>query len=126
MVQTEFQQLRGDDDSRYLMVMEKLCNFGINDVDVPDQRHWLHTVAVHIKTKLANLLGIVPDLIDDELRAAFDFLPELEILRNDFAFMQLEICCYRTNEKFRFAEKVCFVACAVARVVEAVIHFVQH
>ena len=103
-----------------------MSHSGIKDADVADQRHRLHSVAVHAKTKLTNLSGIVSDLIDNELCSAFYFLPELQILGDNFALTELEIGRHGADEELSFAEKMGLVAGAVARVVETVIHLVQH
>ena len=51
-----------------------------------------------------DLAGIVTDLVDDELRPAFDFFLEFEVLRDDLVFVEFEVCHHRPGEKIGFVQ----------------------
>ena len=67
-------------------------------VHIRQHRH-LWTAQLHVYEQLALLADIVADLGDDESRAVFDLLGQIEILRHDLPFMALEVAHRRAREE---------------------------
>src|SRR5580658_3853069 len=71
--------------------MKDLGDARAEQINVADERRGVQAVQVHPNVQLGDFARVKADLVDDELRAAPDFFLELQVLRNDFAFAELEV-----------------------------------
>ena len=89
-------------------LMEKIGHARAQHIHIPNQRRRLHPVRVHVAAQFRNLPRVEADLVDDELRAALDFLPQLFVLRNDLALAQLEVGRHRADRELRLLQLLAF------------------
>ena len=104
-----------DDSGNFFLVKEERC-FWIEQIDISDEGCLTHPVIVHVETQFMHFAGIESDLIDDEFGATFDFLLQLEVLRNYFPFEQFVVCRHRSDAEFGL----------LVVLIEPAVHLVQH
>jgi len=81
---------------------------------------------IHVKPQLGHFARVETNLVDDELRAALDFLLEFEILRNHFSFAQFEIRCDRPDAKLCLQQLLILAVAVRVFRIQPLIHLVQH
>src|SRR5580658_8178630 len=84
--------------------MKDLGDARAEQINVADERRGVQAVQVHPNVQLGDFARVKADLVDDEVRAALDFFLELQVLRNDFAFAELEVGSDGADAEFGLAK----------------------